>query len=38
VGDTEVELTLETSGTAQIEALKQQLTEAGYIVEEVAPS
>jgi threonine dehydratase len=38
VGDTEVELTLETSGTAQIEALKLQLTEAGYIVEEVAPS
>jgi threonine dehydratase len=38
VGDTEVELTLETSGTAQIEALKRQLTEAGYIVEEVAPS
>jgi threonine dehydratase len=38
VGDTEVELTLETSGAAQIEALKQQLTEAGYIVEEVAPS
>jgi len=38
VGDTEVELTLETSGPEQIETLKRQLTEAGYFVEEVAPS
>jgi threonine dehydratase len=35
VGDTEVELTLETSGPPQIEAIKRHLAEAGYAVEEV---
>ena len=35
VGDTEVELTLETSGPPQIEAIKRHLTEAGYAAEEV---
>ncbi len=34
VGETEVELTLETSGRAQIEALTRRLVEAGYLVEE----
>ncbi len=37
VGDTEVELTLETSGWDQIEAIKRHLHEAGYLVEEVTP-
>lgn len=37
VGDTEVELTLETSGREQIEAIKRHLGEAGYAVEEVTP-
>ena len=35
VGDSEVELTLETSGPPQIEAIKRHLAEAGYTVEEV---
>ena len=35
VGDTEVELTLETSGPPQIEAIKRHLAEAGYGAEEV---
>src|SRR5207247_573284 len=34
IGETEVELTLETSGRAQIDALKQRLEDAGYRVEE----
>jgi len=38
VGDTEVELTLETSGPPQIEAIKRHLAEAGYAAEEVRPS
>jgi threonine dehydratase len=38
VGDSEVELTLETSGPDQIEAIKRRLAEAGYAVEEVASS
>lgn len=35
VGDTEVELTLETSGPPQIAAIKRHLAEAGYGAEEV---
>ncbi|HET7876241.1 MAG TPA: threonine ammonia-lyase [Methylomirabilota bacterium] len=35
VGETEVELTLETSGREQIEAIKRRLADAGYSVEEV---
>lgn len=38
VGDSEVELTLETSGPPQIDAIKRHLAEAGYAVEEVLPS
>jgi threonine dehydratase len=34
IGSTEVELTLETSGRKQIDALKQRLQGAGYAVEE----
>jgi threonine dehydratase len=34
IGETEVELTLETSGRAQIDTLKQRLEDAGYRVEE----
>jgi threonine dehydratase len=34
IGSTEVELTLETSGRKQIDALKQRLESAGYAVEE----
>jgi threonine dehydratase len=34
IGSTEVELTLETSGRKQIDALKQRLEAAGYSVEE----
>jgi threonine dehydratase len=34
IGSTEVELTLETSGRKQIDAIKQRLEAAGYIVEE----
>ncbi|HEU4440107.1 MAG TPA: threonine ammonia-lyase [Methylomirabilota bacterium] len=37
VGDSEVELTLETSGPDQIAAIKRHLAEAGYRAEEVAP-
>ena len=37
VGETEVELTLETSGREQIDAIKRHLTDAGYTVEEVTP-
>jgi threonine dehydratase len=38
LGDSEVELTLETSGAPQIEAVKQRLAEAGYSAEEVPPA
>ncbi|HKW91876.1 MAG TPA: threonine ammonia-lyase [Methylomirabilota bacterium] len=38
VGDSEVELTLETSGPEQISAIKHELVEAGYAVEEVRSS
>jgi threonine dehydratase len=34
IGESEVELTLETSGRAQIDALKRRLEDAGYRVEE----
>ena len=37
LGETEVELTLETSGREQIEAVKRHLTVAGYTVAEVTP-
>ena len=37
VGETEVELTLETSGREQIEAIKRHLAQAGYAVEEESP-
>jgi threonine dehydratase len=37
LGETEVELTLETSGRQQIEAVKQHLAAAGYTVAEVTP-
>jgi threonine dehydratase len=37
LGETAVELTLETSGREQIEAIKRRLHEAGYAVEEVVP-
>jgi threonine dehydratase len=35
LGETEVELTLETSGREQIEAVKRHLSEAGYAVHEI---
>jgi threonine dehydratase len=35
VGESEVELTLETSGRDQIEAIKRHLAQAGYPVEEI---
>ena len=35
LGETEVELTLETSGREQIEAVKRHLTAAGYVVHEI---
>ena len=38
LGDSEVELTLETSGPDQIAAIKRRLAEAGYQAEEVAPA
>ncbi len=38
LGDSEVELTLETSGPEQIEAIKRQLAEEGYVAEEVSPA
>ena len=38
LGETEVELTLETSGREQIETVKRHLREAGYHVEEVIPN
>jgi threonine dehydratase len=38
LGDSAVELTLETSGREQIEAIKRQLAEAGYMAEEVNPA
>ena len=38
LGETEVELTLETSGREQIEAMKRHLTEAGYAVHEIIRS
>jgi len=34
IGETEVELTLETAGRAQIDAIKQRLVEAGYRVDQ----
>ncbi|MEK7387132.1 MAG: ACT domain-containing protein [candidate division NC10 bacterium] len=34
IGETEVELTLETSGRAHIDAITQRLIDAGYLVEE----
>src|SRR5207249_844270 len=34
LGETEVELTLETTGRKQIDAIKQRLVEAGYRVDE----
>jgi len=34
IGETEVELTLETAGRAQIDLIKQRLVEAGYRVDE----
>jgi threonine dehydratase len=37
IGQTEVELTLETSGRKQIDALKQRLEAAGYHVDERRP-
>jgi threonine dehydratase len=38
LGETEVELTLETSGRQQIEAVKQHLAAAGYVVHEIIRS
>jgi threonine dehydratase len=38
LGETEVELTLETSGREQIEAVNRHLTEAGYTVHEIVRS
>jgi threonine dehydratase len=38
LGETEVELTLETSGREQIDAVKRHLTEAGYSVHEIVRS
>ena len=38
LGETEVELTLETSGREQIEAVKRHLTGAGYAVHEIVRS
>jgi threonine dehydratase len=38
VGDSEVEVTLETSGPDQIATIKRHLAEAGYSAEEVAPT
>jgi threonine dehydratase len=35
VGDSEVELTLETSGPDHIESIKRSLTDAGYLVEAI---
>jgi threonine dehydratase len=35
VGESQVELTLETSGRDQIEAIKRHLTDAGYTIEDV---
>jgi threonine dehydratase len=37
IGETEVELTLETSGREQIEAVMRRIRDAGYRVEEVIP-
>jgi len=37
VGESLVELTIETSGRRQVEAIKRRLAEAGYAVEEVGP-
>jgi threonine dehydratase len=37
LGETEVEITLETSGRDHIEAIKRHLLAAGYVVEEVLP-
>ena len=37
VSDSEVELTLETSGPDQIAVIKRRLAEAGYQAEEVTP-
>ena len=38
VGESEVELTLETSGRNQIETITRHLRQAGYTVEEVGHS
>jgi threonine dehydratase len=38
LGETEVELTLETSGREQIDAVKRHLTQAGYAVHEIVRS
>ncbi len=38
LGDSAVELTLETSGPEQIGAIKRQLAEEGYVAEEVSPA
>ncbi|HYB40489.1 MAG TPA: pyridoxal-phosphate dependent enzyme, partial [Candidatus Methylomirabilis sp.] len=37
LGETAVELTLETAGRDQIEAIKRHLSQAGYAVEELPP-
>ena len=36
LGETEVELTLETSGRDQIDAIKRHLADAGYTIEDVS--
>ena len=36
VGESQVELTLETSGRDQIDAIKRHLTDAGYTIEDVS--
>ncbi len=38
LGDSAVELTLQTSGPGQIEAIKRQLSAEGYLAEEVSPA
>jgi threonine dehydratase len=38
LGDSEEELMLETSGLEQIEAIKRQLVQEGYVVEELIPA
>ena len=36
IGESQVELTLETSGRDQIDAIKRHLTDAGYTIEDVS--